>query len=331
MSESCIQCGSDGDMKRPPVSAVIVTFNPNVSNVGVILEALRAQVERVAIIDNGSAEATANALAQLAAKRGVLFLPLASNLGIGAAQNRGTEVLLAAMTPNDLNRQFILYLDHDSVPMPDMVKQLLATDARMRGRGERVGAVGPLTLDKRTHTDGRFLRAGRFWVKRTACSGGCPEMRVDFLISSGTLVRVDVLNDVGGMNEGLFIDHVDTEWCLRAVMRGYALFGACNARLLHSLGDEVVRVWMGRWREVFIHSPLRDYYMCRNTVAIMREIRMSFAWRTFLLSRLVFSILFFGAAATPRVARLWYMSAGLIDGFAGRRGPRKPVRMANDG
>ncbi|SAL72069.1 rhamnosyltransferase [Caballeronia peredens] len=311
---------------RPPsVNAVMVTFNPMVANVRAILEALASQVERVVIVDNGSAANIAEDLTRLAADHGCLFVRLKQNIGIAAAQNRGVDELVSPLPPPAKHNDFILFLDHDSVPMGGMVQELLATDSRMRKQGARVGAVGPLTLDKRTHTDGRFMRQGRWWIHRKACSDGCRELKVDFLISSGTLIRVDVLKEVGGMNEGLFIDHVDTEWCLRAARRGYELFGACRARLLHSLGDSVVHVWAGRWREVFVHSPLRDYYICRNTVAIVRDVPMSLAWRLFLLTRLILTILFFGAVAAPRMARLRLMGIGLWDGIVGNSGARSAI------
>ncbi|SAK44038.1 rhamnosyltransferase [Caballeronia catudaia] len=317
-TDAVLQRGRSGN--RPRVSAVIVTFNPDLTNVVTILESVRPQVEGIAIVDNASAAGTAEALRQIAAERDCKFIGLTTNVGIGAAQNRGVSELICGLSAATDSEHFILFLDHDSVPQGDMVRELLATDARMREKGVRVGAVGPLTLDKRTHTDGRFMQEGRWWIHRRTCRADCREMKVDFLISSGTLIRVDVLKDVGGMNEGLFIDHVDTEWCLRAVHCGYALFGACRARLLHTLGDAVVRVWMGRWREVFVHSPVRDYYICRNTVAIVRNIPMSLAWRTFLIVRLILTIVFFGAVAAPRIRRLRLMGTGLWDGIVGRSG-----------
>jgi rhamnosyltransferase len=200
-------------------------------------------------------------LAKLAARHACTLEPLDANLGIAAAQNRGVVVAerYAGTVPAD--RHYQLFLDHDSIPAADMVERLLAADERARTKGLRVGGVGPLIVDKRTGTAGRFVRARKWWVGRDACKSGCAELEVDFLISSGTLSRLDAFRDIGEMNEGLFIDHVDTDWCLRASALGYRLFGICDARLTHSLGDDVVEVWAGRWREVFVHSPLRDYYM----------------------------------------------------------------------
>ncbi|MFP3480127.1 glycosyltransferase family 2 protein, partial [Burkholderia sp. SIMBA_057] len=81
------------------------------------------------------------------------------------------------------------------------------------------------------------------------------------------------------MNESFFIDHVDTEWCLRANAAGYALFGVCAARLDHELGDRIVRLWAIRWRAVPVHSPVRMYYMFRNTIRLLAATPMCWTWR----------------------------------------------------
>jgi rhamnosyltransferase len=313
---------SSGALSTKPanVSAVLVTFNPELSGLETILATLRPQVDRVLIVDNGSQQATVVALRALAARHSCVLEASDANRGIAAAQNKGVEVVAALAADLAADAHYLLFLDHDSTPSSDMVERLLAADTRMRQQGERVGAIGPVIVDRRTGTAGRFIRSRRFWIGRDACAAGCTEIAVDFLISSGTLVRLDVFRTVGPMNEGLFIDHVDTEWCLRAVACGLRLYGACDAHLTHSLGDEVVPVWMGRWREVFVHSPVRDYYMCRNTVLLLRDLRMSFAWRMFLSVRLVGSIAFFGLGVAPRGARLRQMWRGLMDGMAGRSG-----------
>ncbi|SAL61496.1 glycosyltransferase family 2 protein [Caballeronia telluris] len=302
------------------MAAVIVTYNPAPEAFAGVLAALRPQVERVVIVDNGSASAIADALQEVALRRDCTFVRLARNVGIAAAQNRGVETI-ARESKSTSVCNYILFLDHDSIAASDMVQRLLDSDLRLRARGHAVGALGPVIVDKRTGTSGRFICSRRGgWLYRETCQAGRDEMPVDFLISSGTLVRADVLADIGGMNDDLFIDHVDTEWCLRALNRGYQLFAVPGARLTHSLGDEVVKVWMGRPREVFVHSPLRDYYMCRNTILLLREVPMSWAWRAFLFLRLLGSMAFFGLCVPPRGTRLLRMRQGVRDGWAGRRG-----------
>ena len=322
---SMSRSASDGaSAPRPPVAAVIVTFNPELPTLRKMIRVLQTQVEAIVISDNASEPAARDEIAQLAREYSCTFEAFEQNLGIGAAQNRGFAALMKRDARWSSSEHYVLFLDHDSIPESDMVQSLLAVDLRLRGAGIRVGAVGPAIVDTRTGTTGRFVTSGNFFVKRGSCEHTCNEMEVDFIISSGTLVRADTFTEVGGMDEALFIDHVDTEWCLRAKAKGYALFGVCGARLVHSLGDEVVPVWFGRKREVFVHSPVRDYYMCRNTVLILRTAHMSLGWRLFLSTRLVGSIVFFGLTQPPRLQRLRCMTAGLRDGFLGRQGKWSP-------
>jgi rhamnosyltransferase len=44
-----------------------------------------------------------------------------------------------------------------------------------------------------------------------------------------------VLDVVGGMNDSLFIDYVDIEWCLRAKNLGYEILGCYRALMNHYL------------------------------------------------------------------------------------------------
>jgi len=145
-------------------------------------------------------------------------------------------------------------------------------------------------------------------------------VETDFLISSGSLIRTTTIKDIGLMNDGYFIDHVDTEWCFRAIHKGYRLFGSAKAMLSHSLGDAVIKIWFARWREVPQHNPLRNYYTFRNTVRMIYHTPMSTPWRLAHCCRLVMFFTFFLIAGKPRMPRLKMMLLGLVHGVKGVQG-----------
>jgi rhamnosyltransferase len=241
-------------------------------------------------------------------------LALGANAGIGAAQNAGIREAVAQ------GWAFVLLLDHDSLPADDMVEHLLIARQSLLATGIRVAAVGPVTVDSRTGAQSAFVCFDGIRIGRRACLPGMTAVEADFLIASGMLIAIDVLEDVGGMSEDLFIDHVDTEWCLRARSKGYAMFGVCDARLQHTLGDRVVRIWLGRWREVSVHSPARHYYVFRNTVLMLRRTPMPFAWKVAHVLRLAQFFVFFGVFCASRAERIRYMVRGIADGLRNRRG-----------
>ncbi|CAE6845189.1 glycosyltransferase family 2 protein [Paraburkholderia domus] len=301
--------------ERARVAAIIVTYNPDVMTIATQVAVFSRSGQHVVIVDNGSMQEVRADLDELARRTGSDFVALGENRGIAAAQNRGIDV--AKLWGAD----YVLLLDHDSIPDEAMVGRLVACSRKLSREGVRVAAVGPVTVDRRTGSRGRFKRAAGLSIERIGCESPQGFVETDFLIASGSLIRMDVLDELGTMNEGYFIDHVDTEWCMRARARDWRIFGVCDAELQHSLGDSVVRVWFGRWREVFVHSPVRDYYAFRNTVVMLRSTPMKRAWQLMHAMRLLEFCFFSAIAVAPRMTRLRLMMRGLRDGFAGRMGP----------
>ena len=101
--------------------------------------------------------------------------------------------------------------------------------------------------------------------KRLDCDQADAVVNVDFLLSSGSLLPLSALANIGLMDESLFIDHVDTEWCFRAKAHGFQLFGVCDAVMTHALGERRKEIWFLRQRVVPFHKPFRYYYMFRNS------------------------------------------------------------------
>jgi rhamnosyltransferase len=141
----------------------------------------------------------------------------------------------------------------------------------------------------------------------------------DFLISSGCLIPVNVLCDIGMMDESLFIDYVDTEWGLRAKLHGYRLLGASGNLMRHRIGETSRRVWLGRWRQVAVHKSFRYYYIFRNCLILLHR-PSAFKWRLFHIKRIVM-LFFFIVWSLEGTANVRYACAGMRDALAGRTGP----------
>jgi rhamnosyltransferase len=304
--------------------AVVVTFRPELSATAALVRAIAPQVSTVLIVDNGSGPTAAEALAGLAEEVGGTFLPLAENLGIAAAQNIG--ITRAA----ELGATAVLLSDQDSLPEPGMVDRLLDGMARAATTGPPVAAVGPVTVDER-NAGAALLFSDHRWGPRRATvpTEDGALVPATFLLASGCLVDMAALHAVGGMNEEWFIDHIDLEWGLRARRAGYALYGVVGARLGHSLGDRTQRI-PGRRRDVHIHSPVRNYYLARNTVLLIRSGLMSGWWRWGYAGWITKYTVFYVLAQTPRAQRARLLLRGLVDGLRGRTGPLAPVSSTTE-
>lgn len=297
------------------VCAVVVTMNPELEHFQQLVVALACQVGHVFVIDNGSDESVRERLGQACARDDASLIALGSNQGIAAAQNVGIRLALES------GAKFVLLSDHDSLPHDDMVAALLGALGARRAAGGKVAAVGPVSIDRRTRTPSKFVRLTWRGVRRFGCDDAADGIvPADFLIASGCLIPSEALKAVGLMNEGYFIDHVDTEWCLRARHLGWEIFGVCGAMLDHTLGDSVIRVWLGRWREVPVHSPVRDYYMFRNTIFLLKNSSTSLGWALTHCYRMAQFFLFFGFFVPPRTTRWLLIAKGIWHGLCGRAG-----------
>jgi len=294
------------------VCAVVVTYHPDATLLAAQLDALQAQADHIVVVDNATPADSVRVLC--AACPQVELLALTENIGLAAALNAG--ITRARETPGMTH---VLLMDQDSVPEPGMVEALTAALDR-QSRHARVAAVGTRFLDPREGVDSPFVRI-RFPVNRQLhCNGACDEVACDFLITSGSLIPLEVLDEVGGMDERLFIDNVDLEWCFRATSKGYALFGVCGARMLHHHGATRHRV-PGVPRGVVVHTPRRLFYMMRNRVLLYRRASTPRRWIAQDLPRLVVKFLLFALLIAPRRKNLRCMLAGLRAGIAGRATP----------
>jgi rhamnosyltransferase len=298
--------------------AIVVTFNPERDVLMREFALLVPQVDKIWLVDNASGQSLAAWVSCLGWAGKLELVQMPANLGLGAAQNAGIQLARAAGATH------VLILDQDSEPMPDMVDRLLAASDRLQTEGVRVAAVAPVYADSATGPASGFVRLGWLDFKKQTVLPGQDVVEADFVISSGSLIPVSVLDAIGPMDESLFIDHVDTEWCLRAQSKGYKLFGVPGARMVHTLGDRRTRIWFLRWRNVPYHSPFRYYYILRNSLLMQRRPYMPLKWRVAELIRCCRVVCFYGLFAPQRRACLRMMWRGIVDGLRGVSGPMKP-------
>lgn len=296
----------------PSVCAIVVSYHPQQERLLKLLTCLAPQVGHIVLIDNGSGAETQRQLQRLALLLNFSFLPQPDNGGIAKAQNSGIDLALHQ------GFEYVLLMDQDSLPQADTVAILL--DALL-GQMRPTAAVGPCYIDQRTGQRSHFVRFRHGMLWRQPVRADRSLMPTDFLIASGMLIPAKVLAHVGKMDEGLFIDHVDTEWCLRAAAAGYALFGVSGARMLHELGEGSIKFWLFGQRSFPNHNPLRYYYGVRNSLLILRRNYIPAGWRFSLLLRSLV-IALGGLLLLPmRWPRTKMVVRGISDGLADRSGP----------
>jgi rhamnosyltransferase len=142
-------------------------------------------------------------------------------------------------------------------------------------------------------------------------------------ITSGSLTRVRVFEEVGLFDDRLFIDSVDHEFCLRCRRRGWLVIEGRGQLMEHSIGAITEHPFLGRRIACTNHSPLRRYYITRNTLEVIRGyLFMDPVWTLsqlyYLLAGNVLILMF----ESQRVAKFGAMLRGSADFLLRRFGPQ---------
>jgi len=291
--------------------AVVVTFYPDAHQLLKNLRSIAKQVDKVLVIDNGSG-LDASVTTQIHLIESVRLLALVENKGLGYAINAGIH------EAKRLDAKYVLLFDQDSHPLPFMVTQLIKAYGDVKKR--KLAAIGPRFIDSDSGAVSQHIQFETTRIGRIPCPESAPYVRTDFLITSGSLIPLHVLDDIGPMDESLFIDHIDTEWCLRAKSKGYELLGDCEALMEHDLGEYRKRIWFLRWREVPVHKPFRYYYIFRNSVLLYRRDYIPWAWKRIDMIRLVQIVGFTVIFGPQRFQKIRMMLRGVFDGLRGKSG-----------
>ena len=90
-------------------------------------------------------------------------------------------------------------------------------------------------------------------------------------ITSGSLIKAEIFEAAGFYDETLFIDYVDTDFCLRVQKGGYKILSVSSAFLEHELGQRQARHFFGLQISFRIHTAWRYYYIFRNRLLLYRR------------------------------------------------------------
>ena len=291
------------------ICAVIVTFYPAaeiIENVAALLE----QVDEVVIVDNGSGAEAKELLQRLNRYPAVSVIYNLDNLGIAAALNIGIRHAKAAGHP------WVATFDQDSKVTPGMIRSMLQTYDTYPEKG-KVASLSPRYQNQLT---------GQIATNR---SKPLRDERLRYaevlvVMTSGNLIKTSVFDSIGYFNESLFIDHVDSEFCLRCASRGYKILEVNEAILSHSTGAPVQHRFLGKLRSTSNHSILRRYYIARNGIYVYKKFAFTYplwiandAYR--FLKALIMLVLF----ETDKRQKLAAIIKGIMHGLTAKMGKFK--------
>lgn len=192
------------------------------------------------VVDNASTDGSREMVLNKFPK--VALIVNKENLGFSKANNLGLKICQA---------RYALLLNNDTIVKDGALDKMVAF---MDTRPE-AGACGPRLLN----VDGTPQRQGglfgqKFWLAKEP-------VPVDCVIGAALLVRKEVIDRVGLLDENLFFYNDDLDWCRSIRKAGYKIYFIPDAEIIHYGGYSS----KGKFnRRLFVEGFKGGLYFCRK-------------------------------------------------------------------
>jgi len=297
------------------IAAVVLNFRtPDETLLAVkSLLASRRALDLVIVVNNGVGDGTRVALDDVLSK--ITYIDTGSNLGFSGGMNVGIR------HARSRGADRILLVNSDVIVPPDAVEHL----EHALESGPQVGIVGPVVLARsepdRIATLGMSYAAATGRMRHRGTGDRASEHRapadgevVDAVSGCLMLIKSEVFEAVGLLDEQYFFTFEDLDLCLKAGRAGFTTVLAGQAVVYHEGGQSLGA-----------RSPKRFYYASRNHLRLARQADPSGgAFRALGRScaivalNLAHAVLSPGGSLTVRIAAV---ARGTRDYVTGRFGP----------
>jgi rhamnosyltransferase len=293
---------ADSMINSNNICAILVTYNPNIEELKGNIESVINQVGKICIVDNSTDSILQERVVALQEFETIHVISNKGNFGIAFAQNIGMKWAL------EKGYEAFFLLDQDSKLMEKTVSNLVKEYNYLVSKHKNIACIGPLAFD-RDKTEEDIYH-----------SYGTSDERIIVVqqtLSSGSLIPKNAFIQIGGMEEDLFIDLVDYEWCWRAEKMGYSTYITKEVKMAHRLGEDRYH-FLGK--SIGVPSPIRHYYQFRNTLLMFNRSYVPLSFKIKYILILPLKFFFFTLFVKPRAERFKMISKGIIDALKGVKG-----------
>lgn len=227
--------------------SVVVAYNPEFNKLLNLCQVLSDSNITTVLI--GNSDISKIEFTEISKLLKIHIINLFDNFGIAKAQNIGINYALTQ------NADAIIFFDQDSQVDSSFLTNLIAPL-----NNDKISICAPVFIDFDSEIQLPIISINKFGLISYSNNF---EKSLDnkIVISSGLIVKSEIFNLVGLMNEEYFIDYVDTDFCFRCFANNIKINVVPNAVMKHPVGEKMVKILGFHF---FIHNPQRVYYQIRN-------------------------------------------------------------------
>jgi len=227
------------------ITAVVVVFNPNVSDLFDNVLSYRKYVDQIILIDNSTELHSKELIRNGCLDRQYLYCDMNGNIGVAAALNTGFEFAITH------GAEWVLTMDQDSSFISNL------------------DGFKSYILNKDVNNSLLLAPVYSNFDSNPLCEYEIHNPK--FVIQSGNLVNTTNYLKIGKFRENFFIDFVDYEYCLRGHSHKLAVTQISSVILKHSPGETTIGHFLGFKYTYWSSAPNRYYYVIRNGLSTAFE------------------------------------------------------------
>lgn len=218
------------------IGAVVVLFNPSIEEV-ININTYKDKVDHVTVIDNSEENHYGLVDSYVSMDSNITYYTEQKNLGLARAFNVGINLL------KNKGCDWALLFDADSKLGSDIVS--IYQGAIEKYKDEKVAVFAPMHVFERS---------------RNKPYHGYRD--VDWSMTSGWIVNIEVFMKQKGFFEALFVDGLDMDYCFRSHENGYKIVECGDAVINHHPAE--TKSFLGF--KYGIASPFRYYMQARQLI-----------------------------------------------------------------
>ena len=205
---------------------------------------------KIVVTDNASGDDSVSRIQEFVdlptTDRRITFMPLPDNGGFAYGNNCAIRPALEAGNPP----KYVLLLNPDTIVRPNAISALIA----FMNENTKIGIAGSRLEDH----DGTPQRSAfRFPSIASELENSCKwglisrlfasrvvappvvddNIRTDWIAGASMLIRREVFDDIGLMDEGFFMYFEEVDFCLRAKQAGWPCWYVPESRVVHLVGQ----------------------------------------------------------------------------------------------
>ncbi|MFC6765370.1 glycosyltransferase family 2 protein [Natrinema soli] len=301
------------ESNQPLVYGIVLNWNGYEDTVSCLdsLRQMKYDNFRIVVVDNGSEDGSGSRLDNEYQNVDVLFNR--ENRGFAGGMNTGIRFAI------DSGADYVWVLNNDTVVPSDSnpVSHLIAP---LMERPD-IGITSPVILKHDTNlvwfwkaeVNSYTLNAKHVnqWEELDDFSKKTKEVMTGYIPLCAAMIDVDVINDVGLLNEQYFLYYEDVDFSMRVKKHGYELLTRTDTEVEHKVSQSTGSNL----------DPLNSYYAARNRILFRREIDGTNSKIYFIISYLIWLVLLTGHRIIHRKGEgLLALLRGTWDGIRSRTG-----------